>query len=138
MANNTDIKKKKTASELEMEAPELDKNFGLDEEEDADSEAPPEYKVRLHDPVLYNGEELTELDFDFSRLTGKDAQSISRELTRRGISVFSPALSDDYLIRMAVKGCVNKMIGTDLFQELSLLDYNRILLKARNFLLTSA
>lgn len=91
--------------------------------------------VKLRRPTLYNGEELTELVFDFDRLTGRDAMNISRELTRKGISAVSPALSDDYLMRMAVKACVNVKIGIDLFPDLTLADYNRVLLKARNFLL---
>lgn len=36
--------------------------------------------LHLSKPVLYNGEEITELAFDFDKLTGADALNIEEEL----------------------------------------------------------
>ena len=40
--------------------------------------------LHLTKPVMYNGEEVTELAFDFDKLTGADALNIEEELVVRG------------------------------------------------------
>ena len=92
--------------------------------------------VELKKPVTYNGNEYTELSFDFDALTGKDGLAIEDELNRLGKALIVPALSGEYLIRMAAKACTVK-IGADIFDVLPLKDYNRIRSAARTFLLQS-
>lgn len=92
--------------------------------------------VELKKPVTYNGKEYTELSFDFDALTGKDGLAIEDELNRLGKALIVPALSGEYLIRMAAKACTVK-IGADIFDVLPLKDYNRIRSAARSFLLQS-
>ncbi len=92
--------------------------------------------VKLQKPVTYNGKEYTELSFDFDKLTGLDGLAIEDELNRLGKALIVPALSGEYLIRMAAKACTVK-IGADIFNVLSLKDYNRIRTAARSFLLQS-
>ena len=92
--------------------------------------------VELGTRVTYNGVEYDALDFDFEKLTGTDANNIEAELQALGKAVLVPALSGDYLMRMAVKACVQP-IGADAFETMSLKAYNKIRTAARNFLLNS-
>ncbi|MBO6231810.1 MAG: hypothetical protein ILA17_06255 [Ruminococcus sp.] len=93
--------------------------------------------VYLKKPVQYNGEEVDKLEFDFDRVTGEDALNIERELQSIGRPAFVPVASGEYLIRMAAYACVNHKIGADIFNTMSLRDYNKVTSAARNFLLSS-
>ena len=66
------------------------------------------YKLRK--PVKYNGKEYTTLTFDFDKLTGADYRSA-----------------------MAARACTEP-IGVDIFDGMSLPDFNRIIGKARSFM----
>jgi hypothetical protein len=93
--------------------------------------------LTLKKPVLYNGKEFKSLEFDFESLTGRDALAIEAELERTlGRPVIIPQFSGEYLIRMAARACTEK-IGTDIFENMCLADYNRIRSAARSFLLSS-
>ena len=92
--------------------------------------------VQLTKPVTYNNKEYTELSFNFDDLTGQDGLAIEEELTQLGKALIVPALSGEYLIRMAARACTVK-IGSDIFKQLALKDYNRIRSAARSFLLQS-
>ena len=55
--------------------------------------------LHLTKPVMYNGEEITELAFDFDKLTGADALNIEEELVSRGKTMYYGAINDaNYLI----------------------------------------
>lgn len=86
--------------------------------------------------IEYNGEKIEELSFDFDSLSGKDALAIDKELKAKGIIVPVPALDTDYLLIMAAKACTQN-IGTDIFECMSLFDFNKIKSAARAFLLRS-
>ena len=92
--------------------------------------------VKLAKPVMYNDKEYSELTFDFAGLTGADALNISDELAAMGKTVILPALSDQYLIRMAARACTEP-IGDDIFSTMPLKAYNRIVGAARNFLIAA-
>ena len=92
--------------------------------------------ITLSKSVKYNGEEYRELDFDFEKLTGRDAMNIERELQAQGIAVLVESASGPYLIRLAVRAC-KQPIGADFFENLPLLDYKKIKRLARNFILAS-
>ena len=94
------------------------------------------FEHELKKPFEYNGETYTVLHFDFERLTGKDALRIEEELRANGKVAVVPALNGDYLIRMAALACVED-IGSDAFEDMAIVDYNRITAKARGFLLAS-
>ena len=94
------------------------------------------HHVTLSKKVKYNGEEYKELDFDFTKLTGRDAMRIEQELQSQGIAVLMESVSGPYLIRLAVRAC-KQPIGTDFFENLPLLDYKKIKKLARNFILAS-
>ena len=87
-------------------------------------------------PVSYNGKTYEKLEFDFESLTGADALNIENELQAIGKPVVVPAFSGEYLIRMAAKAC-SEPVGSDIFMQMSLHDYNSIRSAARSFLLKS-
>lgn len=90
--------------------------------------------LHLTKPVMYNGEEVTELTFDFDKLTGADALNIEEELVSRGKTMYYGAINDaNYLIRMAAKACT-KPVGVDFFYKISIIDFERIKNRARFFL----
>lgn len=89
----------------------------------------------LKKPVLYNGEEVSELSFDFDKLTGADALNIEEQLASRGKTVYAGAINDaNYLILMAAKACT-KPLGADFFNRISIVDFERIKNRARFFLM---
>lgn len=93
-------------------------------------------EIELKKPVVYNGKSYEKLTFDFDSLTGKDGLDIENELAALGKVAVVPAFSGEYLIRMAAKACTDP-IGSDIFEMISLHDYNRIRSAARSFLLRS-
>ncbi len=90
--------------------------------------------VKLRKPIEYNGKRYEELSFDFDKLTGRDALAIENEIARLGRATMVPALSGDYIVRMAARACT-EVIGIDLFDLISLKDYETIKSRARNFLI---
>ena len=90
--------------------------------------------LHLTKTVMYNGEEVTELAFDFDKLPGADALNIEEELVSRGKTMYYGAINDaNYLIRMAAKACT-KPVGVDFFYKISIIDFERIKNRARFFL----
>ena len=98
--------------------------------------APSALVYELEEPVSYGNREYKELHIDFTRLKGKDARAISAELQALGKAVILPSYSDEYLTRMVVRAAEEK-IGADFFDELTLYDYNKLIARARAFLLKS-
>lgn len=89
----------------------------------------------LKKSVLYNGEEITELSFDFDRLTGADALNIEEQLAAQGKTAYAGAVNDaNYLILMAAKACTTP-VGADFFKRISIVDFERIKNRSRFFLL---
>ena len=94
------------------------------------------YTHAFKKPFAYMGQEYTEMHFDFDGLTGRDGLNIERELQALGAALVHPALSGDYLVRLAAKACAEK-VGSDAFELMRLFDANKILGRARSFLLLS-
>lgn len=94
------------------------------------------FEIEFKKPVTYNGKEYSKLAFDFDKLTGLDGLAIEEELQMMNKAVIVPALSGEYLVRMAARACTER-IGADIFNYMSLKDYNRIRSAARSFLLQS-
>ena len=95
-----------------------------------------QFEIEFKKPVKYNNKEYTKLSFDFDKLTGLDGLAIEEELQMLNKAVIVPALSGDYLVRMAARACTER-IGADIFNYMSLKDYNRIRSAARSFLILS-
>ncbi len=89
----------------------------------------------LKKPILYNGEEVSELSFDFDKLTGADALNIAEQIDSCGKTMYAAAINDaHYLILMAAKACT-KPLGADFFNRISIVDFERIKNRARFFLM---
>ncbi len=94
------------------------------------------FEIEFKKPVNYNGKEYTKLAFDFEKLTGRDGLAIEEELQMINRAVIVPALSGEYLVRMAARACTEK-VGADIFDYMPIKDYNRIRSAARSFLILS-
>lgn len=95
----------------------------------------PENVYKLRKPVTYNGAEISEVAFDFEKLTGADALNIEDELLQRATPPVSGAInSAAYLIRMASRACTAP-VGEDFFQMISIVDFEKIKNRARFFLM---
>lgn len=92
--------------------------------------------VTLRHHIDYNGKSYEKLEFDFSKLRGKDSLDVENELQALGKTVLIPAFSGEYLIRIAAKACAEP-VGADIFEEMNLHDYNTVKNAARSFLLSS-
>ena len=94
------------------------------------------FEIEFKNPVKYNGKEYSKLSFDFEKLTGRDGLAIEEELQMMNKAVIVPALSGEYLVRMAAKACTEN-VGADIFDYMPIKDYNRIRSAARSFLILS-
>ena len=94
------------------------------------------FEIEFKKPVKYDGKEYSKLSFDFEKLTGRDGLAIEEELQMMNKAVIVPALSGEYLVRMAAKACTEK-VGADIFDYMPIKDYNRIRSAARSFLILS-
>lgn len=131
--------KEKTEVEMTENAADIDKTKEVSEQvEDALEELTETDSAKtftLSKPIMYNGEEITELTFDFEKLNGKDGIETERGLKLRGISIYGHPASDvDYVIGMAARACT-KAVGTDIFNNMSITDFNKIRTNAYFFLL---
>jgi len=91
-------------------------------------------------PFTFEGESFNSLTFDFSKLTANDSLAIEAELTAQGQVLITPEFSGEYLIRMAMRACINRRndgrkLGIDAFRTLPMAAYVRIRGRARSFLL---
>lgn len=92
----------------------------------------------LSKPVVYNGVEISALKFDFSKITGRDAREIEDELQRSGkMTLYSQVNNIHYIMRVAARAC-EEPIGIDLFDMVSICDYNVLRTQAQLFLLNVA
>lgn len=91
---------------------------------------------KLAKPVTYNGEEISELRFNFEKLTGRDALEIENELMRFGkLSAYTQVGNINYLMKAAARAC-EKPIGEDFFNLVSISDFNTLRNKIQLFLLS--
>ena len=94
------------------------------------------YQHIFQTPFTWEGKSYEHLTFRWDKLTGRDSLAIERELTRLGKTLIAAEFSGEYLARMAVRACEER-IGLDVFLAMPLGDYTRIVSRARSFLLRS-
>lgn len=115
--------------------PEIDADELAVAEKEA-AESGETYTHTFRKPVFYNGVAIDVLAFDWGKLTGRDALAIENEMQAKGKMVVVPALSGEFLVRVAARAS-DRPVGTDFFEELPLVEYNKIRSAARSFLLKS-
>ena len=104
---------------------------------------PGTYTHRLKKPFTFDGKTVEEMHFDFDSLTGADTLAISAEMNRRFKNLVLPHLWE-FMTLMAVRACTDRdekgirLVNEKLLQALPMRDYNTIVGKVRDFLLTSA
>lgn len=91
------------------------------------------YVHKFKKPFTFEGRTYEELTFDFESMTGRDAAAIENELRAMGHPVLVAAFDGEYLARMCVRACTEK-IGIDTFKAMPIRDYDKIRTTARGFL----
>lgn len=91
--------------------------------------------IKLRKPIEYVGKTYDTLHLDLDGLTGADGLNAENELMQRKIGpvIYAP-MNNNYLITIASKAC-QEPLGYDAFLQMSLKDYNNVVLTVRNFLL---
>lgn len=89
---------------------------------------------KLSQPTTYNGEEISELKFNFGKLTGRDGIEVENELMRTGkLAIYGQLSNINYIVGMAARAC-EKPIGIDLFDMVGISDFNILRTHAQLFL----
>jgi hypothetical protein len=101
---------------------------------EAEADAVSTYVHHFKKPFLWMGQEYETMAFNFEDLTGRDMQAIEREMSMMGQAVVSPALSGEFLLRMAARAAG---IGVDAILAMPIHEAATIRTKARSFLLRS-
>ena len=87
-------------------------------------------------PFSCEGKTYETLTFDFGKLTGRDGLAIQDELDAKGKAVLVKQMNDNYLLRVAARACTPP-ISADVISAMPLYEFNKIMGKARSFLLRS-
>lgn len=94
-----------------------------------------DWVLNLTKPIMYNGEEINELHFDFAKLTGRDAIEIESELQNMGkLTAYSQVMNINYIIRVAARAC-SKAVGIDIFADMAISDFNVLRNRIQLFLI---
>lgn len=88
--------------------------------------------MQLARPLVHDEKTYTELTFNFEDLSGNDSLAIERELQMLGHTVIVANFDSEYLIRVCVKACTEKL-GLDALGKLSIRDFNRLRNTVRGF-----
>lgn len=91
------------------------------------------FVMQLARPLVHDEKTYTELTFNFEDLSGNDSLAIERELQMLGHTVIVANFDSEYLIRVCVKACTEKL-GLDALGKLSIRDFNRLRNTVRGFL----
>ena len=94
------------------------------------------YTHTFQTPFTYEGKTWESMTFDFGKLTGKDYMRIEDEMSKRGKMLVAAEFSGDFLARMAVRACTEKL-PLNVLAALPLMAYAKIMGRARTFLLRS-
>ena len=88
--------------------------------------------LKLKKPLMVDGEEKTEIEYDLEALTGNDVQQASIELTKRGIMATTIELDSNYHAALFAKA--SGLMFEDM-NRLSAKDYANATNEVRNFFL---
>ena len=87
---------------------------------------------KLLKPIKIDGEEKTELEYDFDNLTGEDLQNATKDLTRNGMTVSVTELDTNYHAAIFAKSAD---IAFEDMKRLSARDYTKCTSLVRDFFL---
>ena len=120
-------KKQNTAAE------ESGNIFAVAEKQDEATANDGVFTLHLTRPLEHEGKTYSDLTFDFDSLSCSDSLAIERELQMLGHTVIVANFDSEYLIRVCVKACTEKL-GLDALGKLSIRDFNRLRNTVRGFL----
>lgn len=106
----------------------------LDEIDNAEQTS--DFTLMFNSPFEYEGRTFNSLNFDFSKLTGKDYLAIEDEMARHGKIVLSARLSGEFLSIMSAKACTEP-IGVDCIEAMPIKKFEQLRNAARNFFNTA-
>ena len=113
---------------------------------EAEAKAGPDVRTYTHtfaEPFEFRGRTVTELTFNWGALTGEDHEAIEGDMVRHGQTLMVPAFTGPYLAGMAVRACTNRddngirILDDDFLKAMPFMDYQKIFMSARRFLLRS-
>lgn len=108
---------------------------GMVEIEEQNEQSNSDWVLKLSEPIVYNGEEIKELHFNFNKLTGLDAIEIEDELQRTGkITMYSQVTNVHFITRAAARACT-KPVGIDIFGVIPMPDFEHLRNKVQLFLI---
>lgn len=119
-----------TVNEPETEAEMLGEEMAQ-EEENAKG-ASPTATYTLTEPMNFQGETFTTLEFDSGVLTGKDALAIEDAVRKKGKRILIPATSTAFMDEMALRCCVTRTskgspaLNAVAQKDMPILDYMQI------------
>lgn len=87
---------------------------------------------KLTKPIKIDGEERTELEYDFDNLTGEDLQNATKDLARNGMTVTVTELDTNYHAAIFAKSAD---IAFEDMKRLSAKDYSKCTSMVRDFFL---
>lgn len=90
---------------------------------------------KLKKPLMVNGEEKTELHYDFDAITAKDIMQVSRDLKSKGVVVMMAQFDDENLINLFAKAVakVDNSVTLNDLMRLSAKDTFKIVALTRSF-----
>lgn len=94
------------------------------------------YTHNFKQPFIWEGKTYETMTFDFGKLTGRDGLAIQDELDAKGKAVLVKQMNDNYLLRVAARACTTP-VSADVIAAMPLYEFNRIMQRARTFLLRS-
>lgn len=91
--------------------------------------------LKLSKPIMINGEEVTELPYDFENMTAKDKIEAGKEMKAAGVIMTVAEVDPDYHFYLFAKAVnkANPAITTQDVMRLSIKDADRGAALARNF-----
>lgn len=89
--------------------------------------------LKLKKPIMIDGEEKTEIEYDIESLTGEDVQQATKDLNKAGIMVTTIELDSNYHAALFAKAA--GLMFEDM-SRLSAKDYAKATTLVRDFFLT--
>ncbi len=90
------------------------------------------YVHKFKTPFTWEGRTFESMTFNFARLTGRDSIAVSGELESENKHPLIKEWSVDYQVKLAARACREK-VGSDILENLPILDFNRICYMTRSF-----
>mgnify|MGYP000872053438 CR=1 FL=1 len=89
-------------------------------------------KIKFEKPVMYDGVEINELEFDFNKATVDLALKVESEMKSEAKILSSTLFDTDFQLRIAFRVC-KQPVGMDILKYIPLSEFGKIRTDLRNF-----